>query len=341
MHITMVKKQMADGQPCKKCAQAEEMIKDRELWDKIHEVVWAIENDPDSDGMKLGAARGIELAPFFIVDDDGTETVYTSIAKFLKQTFPDAKRPSKAKPAAAAGPVDVLAAQEELQGKEPPAIVDWALSRYGADCGIAFSGAEDVALIDMASKTGHPFSVFCLDTGRLHPETLRFINRVRDHYAIDIYVMAPDRAKLEAFVLEKGLFSFYEDGHKGCCGVRKVEPLRRALSFLGAWMTGQRQDQSPATRNDLDVIEKDSIFKGKGDELIKFNPLSNWSSDRVWAYIRDERVPYNELHDQGYISIGCEPCTRASRPGEHERAARWWWEEDTQRECGLHAGPNP
>jgi phosphoadenosine phosphosulfate reductase len=334
MHITMVKKELADGQPCKKCLQAEEMLRVREVWDRIDEVVIADEADPQSDGMKLGAKYEIDIAPFFIVEDGGEETVFTSIAKFLKQTFPDAKRPSRK----GTGTVDTQAALDELQGQTPQEIVNWALSRYGNGCGLAFSGAEDVALIDMAVKSGHAFTAFCLDTGRLHPETYDFIERVRDHYAIDISLMSPQTTAVESLVREKGLFSFYRDGHGECCAVRKVEPLRRALSKLDAWITGQRLDQSPATRSDLNVIETDMTFSGRGAELIKFNPLAAWSSSQVWAYIREERVPYNALHDQGFISIGCQPCTRASRPGEHERAARWWWEDETQRECGLHTG---
>lgn len=334
MHITMVKKKLADGQPCKKCMQAEAMLRVRDVWDKIDDVVIADEADPQSDGMKLGAKYGVDVAPFFIVEESDEERVFTSIAKFLKQTFPDAKRPSRK----ATGTVDTQAALDELQGKTPQEVVNWALSRYGSGCGFAFSGAEDVALIDMAAKSSHAFTVFCLDTGRLHPETYHFIERVRDHYGIEISLMSPQATAVEALVREKGLFSFYRDGHSECCAVRKVEPLRRALSKLDAWVTGQRLDQSPETRSDLNVIEKDMAFSGRGAELIKFNPLAAWSSAQVWAYIREERVPYNELHDQGFISIGCQPCTRASRPGEHERAARWWWEDETQRECGLHTG---
>ncbi|HTV22195.1 MAG TPA: phosphoadenylyl-sulfate reductase, partial [Polyangiaceae bacterium] len=146
----------------------------------------------------------------------------------------------------------------------------------------------------------------------------------------------------ESLVRKKGLFSFRQDGHGECCGIRKVQPLRRALGQFGAWATGQRRDQSPATRGEVAVIEVDASFKGKdGASLVKLNPLTFWTSAQVWEYIRSERVPYNELHDHGFISIGCQPCTRPIRPGEHERAARWWWEEATQRECGLHVKKTP
>jgi phosphoadenosine phosphosulfate reductase len=150
--------------------------------------------------------------------------------------------------------------------------------------------------------------------------------------------MFPQPEAVEALVREKGLFSFYVDGHKECCGIRKVEPLMRALAPLRAWVTGQRKDQSPGTRADVPVVQLDRTFGTADRPLVKFNPLSFWTSKQVWGYIREHKVPYNELHDRGFISIGCEPCTRAVNPGEHERAGRWWWEEETRKECGLHAG---
>jgi phosphoadenosine phosphosulfate reductase len=188
----------------------------------------------------------------------------------------------------------------------------------------------------MARESGLPFSVFCLDTGRLHPETYRFIEEVRKRYKVDVAMMSPDAPSLQTFVRQKGLFSFYEDGHEECCGIRKVEPLKRALSGLSAWATGQRRDQSPATRSAIAVVERDRSFSGVSGPLVKLNPLAAWSSAQVWQYIREERVPYNSLHTKGFISIGCEPCTRPPLPGEHERAGRWWWEDSTKRECGLH-----
>jgi phosphoadenosine phosphosulfate reductase len=220
----------------------------------------------------------------------------------------------------------------------PETVVRWALGRYGQDVAIAFSGAEDVVLIDMAAKTGLPFSSFCLDTGRLHAETYQFIERVRTHYGVEIRMMSPAAKKLEPFVRHKGLFSFYDDGHAECCGIRKVEPLKRALIDYSGWITGVRRDQSPATRGDIALIEPDPNHEGRGGTLVKFSPLARWSLDQVWHYIREHDVPYNSLCDRGFVSIGCEPCTRPPRPGEHERAGRWWWEEATQRECGLHVG---
>jgi phosphoadenosine phosphosulfate reductase len=213
----------------------------------------------------------------------------------------------------------------------------YGLERWGSSLGIAFSGAEDVVVVHMAHESGLPFSVFCLDTGRLHPETYRFIDAVRKRYDIEIALMAPDAEGLQSFVKRKGLFSFYEDGHEECCGIRKVEPLRRALATLRAWATGQRRDQSPATRAAIAVVEQDRTFRGlEGGPLVKLNPLAAWTSAQVWQYIRDHDVPFNALHERGFVSIGCEPCTRATLPGEHERAGRWWWEDATKRECGLH-----
>ena len=222
--------------------------------------------------------------------------------------------------------------------REPQDILALAIEEYSPDLGISFSGAEDVVLIDMASKTGRPFKVFSLDTGRLHPETYQFIEKVRAHYGIAVEAMFPQAAAVEELVREKGLFSFYTDGHKECCGIRKVEPLMRALVPLRAWVTGQRQDQSPGTRASVPVVQFDRTFGTPERPLVKFNPLSYWTSQQVWAYIREHEVPYNPLHDRGFKSIGCEPCTRATNPGEHERAGRWWWEEETKKECGLHAG---
>ena len=231
--------------------------------------------------------------------------------------------------------VKQLAQQYDTKG--PEEILRVALKRFER-IAISFSGAEDVVLVDMATKIKKGVQVFSLDTGRLHPETYRFLERVRNHYNLALTMLSPDHAAVEALVREKGLFSFYKDGHKECCSIRKVAPLRRKLIALDAWITGQRKDQSPGTRALIPVVEEDPAFSTPDHRLIKFNPLANWSSERVWQYIKENDVPYNELHSKGYISIGCEPCTRAILPGEHERAGRWWWEEETLKECGLHTG---
>ncbi len=225
----------------------------------------------------------------------------------------------------------------EYSNKSPLEILDFALSQEGK-LAISFSGAEDVVLIDMAASLGKSFQVFSLDTGRLHPQTYQFIEKVRQHYGIEIEICFPETEAVQNLVQNKGLFSFYQDGHKECCSIRKVEPLRKKLATLDSWVTGQRKDQSPNTRQTIPVIQVDDHFSGAGQQLIKYNPLANWSSAEVWSYIRLMEVPYNPLHEQGFISIGCEPCTRAVLPNQHEREGRWWWEEATHKECGLHAG---
>ncbi|MGH9357745.1 MAG: phosphoadenylyl-sulfate reductase [Terriglobia bacterium] len=221
---------------------------------------------------------------------------------------------------------------------DPREILATAFEEFSPRIGISFSGAEDVVLVDMAVKLGGRFRVFSLDTGRLHPETYRFLETVRERYGITLEIFFPRPEAVEQLVREKGLYSFLRDGHKECCGVRKVEPLRRALSNLDAWVTGQRRDQSPSTRAKVPVAEIDGVFSSPGGvSLIKFNPLANWTSEQVWDYIREHDVPYNPLHEQGFVSIGCEPCTRPVLPGQHEREGRWWWEEATKKECGLHS----
>lgn len=226
---------------------------------------------------------------------------------------------------------------ERLSDQSPRAILKHALGSYDS-IAVSFSGAEDVVLIELAAKLTDNLKVFTLDTGRLHAETYAFIEKVRKHYNIDIEILFPDAAEVEELVSKKGLFSFYEDGHKECCGIRKVNPLRRKLATVDAWITGQRKDQSPGTRNDVPVVQIDDAFSTPEKQLVKFNPLANWTSKDVWDYIRMTEAPYNELHEKGFVSIGCQPCTRAVLPGQHEREGRWWWEEATHKECGLHAG---
>ena len=336
MRVTMVKKRLLDGEPCKKCNDAEALLKTRGLWNRIDEVVWAIEGDPQSQGMKLAAQYRVELAPFFIVQpDSGEARVFTSTLQFIKEALGGVTAPVSTTPGAPLSADEIAQLALDFDKAPPERTIRWLLERYGREVGIAFSGAEDVALIHMAVETGLPFSVFTLDTGRLHPETYRFIEKVRSRYGVAIEMMSPQAEPLQAFVEKKGLFSFYSDGHGECCGIRKLEPLRRALAKQRAWITGQRRDQSP-TRSDVAVIQHDTHLGLAGAPLVKLNPLAGWSLQKVWSYIRANDVPYNELHDQGFISIGCEPCTRVPRPGEHERAGRWWWEEATKRECGLH-----
>jgi phosphoadenosine phosphosulfate reductase len=224
----------------------------------------------------------------------------------------------------------------ELAGKNPRVVLKAALAHF-QNLAISFSGAEDVVLIDMAVQICPDIRVFSLDTGRLHPETYRFMEAVRKRYEISLEILMPQAHELERMVHKKGLFSFYEDGHSECCGIRKVEPLRHKLSKLDAWITGQRRDQS-LTRSELGEVELDESLASPGQRLIKFNPLANWTSHQVWDYIDAYDVPFNELHRRGYVSIGCEPCTRPILPNQHEREGRWWWEDGGKKECGLHAG---
>ncbi len=228
---------------------------------------------------------------------------------------------------------------KELADAIPKRRLQRALESFGEDLAISFSGAEDVLLIEYAKQTGLPFRVFSLDTGRLHAETYRFFDAVEKHYQIRIEYCFPQAEAVEGLVRQKGMFSFYEDGHKECCGIRKVEPLRRQLSGLRAWVTGQRRDQNPATRQEVPLVEVDGGFTGReGAALVKYNPLADRSSQDVWDAIRAFEVPHNALHARGMISIGCEPCTRAITPGMHEREGRWWWERGDAKECGLHLG---
>jgi len=235
-------------------------------------------------------------------------------------------------------PSSIAALAVEYANRDPRQILELALRECGPAVGISFSGAEDVVLIDMAKRIGGEFNVFSLDTGRLHPETYQFLERVRNRYEIALETFCPQPEAVQKLVREKGLFSFYGDGHKECCGIRKVEPLTRALKPLRAWVTGQRRDQNPDTRADVPVVQLDPIFGSPTRPLLKFNPFANWTSQQVWTFIRDHDVPYNALHQRGFVSIGCEPCTRPVHPGQHEREGRWWWEEGMMKECGLHTG---
>lgn len=192
--------------------------------------------------------------------------------------------------------------------------------------------AEDMVLTDLILRAQLPIRIFTLETGRLHTETLGMIDRVREVYAYDIALYKPEPAVVNAYVAANGLNAFYDsvEMRKECCRIRKVEPLNRALAGNAAWITGQRRAQS-TTRAELAVQEDDPAHG-----MQKFNPLADWSEDDVWNYLRSNGVPYNPLHDEGYPSIGCEPCTRAVQPGEDIRAGRWWWEQPESKECGLH-----
>ena len=193
-------------------------------------------------------------------------------------------------------------------------------------------GAEDQVITHMLATQGFREGIFTLDTGRLFPETYELIEKTCVRYGIRIEVFFPDTGKVEQMVREKGINLFYQsiENRKLCCHVRKTEPLRRALSGKEIWITGLRREQSP-TRQDLALAQWDAA-----NQIIKVNPLLEWSEEQVWKYIHQHKIPYNTLHDKGFPSIGCQPCTRAILPGEDVRAGRWWWENPDTRECGLH-----
>jgi phosphoadenosine phosphosulfate reductase len=193
-------------------------------------------------------------------------------------------------------------------------------------------GAEDMVLIHMLVNINPDFRIFTLDTGRLFPETLELLHEIRTQYKANLEVFFPDYRNVEKMVKEKGVNLFYEslENRKLCCHVRKIEPLKRALCGMEAWITGIRKDQT-LNRFDTTLIEWD-----ENQGLIKINPLYRWTEKMVWQYIRENQVLYNKLHDSGFPSIGCQPCTRAVAPGEDSRAGRWWWEGQGPKECGLH-----
>lgn len=220
---------------------------------------------------------------------------------------------------------------EKMQAEE---ILKWALDKFHPKIALASSfSAEDVVLIDIVCKLHPKPRIFTIDTGRLHQETYDLIDRVRDRYGVEVEVYFPQADRVEAITRKYGVNLFYRsvDLRVLCCEIRKKEPLRRALSGLDAWITGLRREQAPSRRT-IGKVEVDEVNGG----IVKLNPLADWTSDRVWSYIRENNVPYNRLYDYGYASIGCAPCTRPVKPGEDPRAGRWWWEKDTPKECGLH-----
>lgn len=230
---------------------------------------------------------------------------------------------------------EVAELAKSLESATPEEVLRHAIEGWGERLVVASSfGAEDVVLIDMVARIQPKTRIFTIDTGRLHQETYDVAERLRNRYGIDFEVYFPQHEAVENMLRTKGHNSFYAsiDNRKECCNIRKMEPLRRALSSADAWVTGIRRGQS-VTRLEAPSAELDMLNGG----IVKFNPLARWSEDDVWAYIREHDVPYNVLHDAGFPSIGCAPCTRAIRPNEDLRAGRWWWEAPDSRECGLHA----
>ena len=218
-------------------------------------------------------------------------------------------------------------------GYSPEQLLRYFIEKFPDRLVLASSmAAEDQVLTDMIVKINPATSIFTLDTGRLPQETYDTIVATQEHYGIKIRVLFPDYSQVEKMVEKHGSNLFFESVHnrKLCCHIRKIEPLKRGLQDKDVWVCGLRKEQS-VTRSDLEPIQWDEQFG-----LIKLSPLLNWSTDQIWDYIRKNDVPYNALHDKGYPSIGCSPCTRAVKKGEDIRAGRWWWEQPEHKECGLH-----
>jgi phosphoadenosine phosphosulfate reductase len=230
---------------------------------------------------------------------------------------------------------EVAEAAVRLHNASPPDVVKWAMNRYGRGMVIASSfSIEDCVLIHMAMQAAPAdVRVFALDTGRLPDETYLTAERIRMKYGVQIEWFFPDGGAVEKLISAKGLYSFRDslDERHECCGIRKVEPLSRALAGRDGWITGLRNEQS-VTRTETPEIEIDRAHGG----IVKVSPLVRWTMGDVRAYAQEHRVPIHPMHDKGYPSIGCAPCTRAIKPGEHPRAGRWWWEDPDNKECGLH-----
>jgi phosphoadenosine phosphosulfate reductase len=223
----------------------------------------------------------------------------------------------------------------DLEKFSPEEVLQWALDKFSPKLALACSfQAEGSVLIDMMHRlVGNDFRIFTLDTGRLNQETYDCMDAIRARYGVSVEVYFPDAIRVQDMVRAHGLNLFYHsiELRKLCCHVRKVEPLNRALKDLNAWVTGLRREQA-VTRADVRKVELDKDH----DSIVKINPLAEWSYEQVWNYIRENDIPFNRLHAQGYPSIGCAPCTRAVTPGENLRAGRWWWENPETKECGLH-----
>jgi phosphoadenosine phosphosulfate reductase len=222
---------------------------------------------------------------------------------------------------------------QQFEGKSPEEVLQYFLTEYKGKIALSSSlSIEDQLLTDLIVKIDASTRIFTLDTGRLFPETYSLIDKTNMKYNIQLEVLFPKHEDVQQMVKEEGINLFYAgiDSRKRCCNVRKMEPLRRAFQGLDVWICGLRREQS-VTRKDMQVVEWD-----EANQLIKLNPLINFTEAQVWDYIKAHKVPYNKLHDQGFPSIGCQPCTRAVQPGEDIRAGRWWWEDPEHKECGLH-----
>ncbi|MEK9727695.1 MAG: phosphoadenylyl-sulfate reductase [Candidatus Margulisiibacteriota bacterium] len=229
--------------------------------------------------------------------------------------------------------VNIDQLNEQFHSASAEAVMAFAVERFGNELTLASSlGLEDQVLTHMYSTLTDQMDIFVLDTGRLHQETYDVIEKNRTLYAFNYRVFFPKQTSVEAMVMAHGPNHFYEsvDYRKECCYIRKVEPLQRALKGYSAWITGIRRAQS-IDRTTTSFFEWDQV-----NQIVKVNPLIKWSKDDTWDYINRNEIPYNVLHDKGFPSIGCAPCTRAIEPGEDDRSGRWWWEESVKKECGLH-----
>lgn len=228
---------------------------------------------------------------------------------------------------------------DEFETKNAQDILSWSMETFYPKISFASSfGAEDVVVIDLMVKINkNNTRIFTLDTGRLNPETYDVMDKIQKKYDIIIETLFPNYLDVEKMVYEKGINLMYQSiaDRKLCCEIRKVHPLRRFLATLDAWITGIRRDQT-FTRTNIKKIEIDASNNG----IFKINPLADWTNEMVWEYIKKNDIPYNKLHDLGYPSIGCAPCTRAILAGEDLRSGRWWWETDKHKECGLHWSKN-
>ena len=223
---------------------------------------------------------------------------------------------------------------QQLSGASAPTALQWVERKFGATAVLASSfGLEDVVLIHLALTHAPSLKVFTLDTGRLPPETYELMDKFRQKYGLELETWFPQTKAVEGLTRAKGHFSFQlsVENRKECCGVRKVEPLGRALTGRAAWVTGLRREQS-ATRAAVAIAERDAAHGG----IVKVNPLAEWTQAQLWEYTKAHQVPVNKLHALGFPSIGCAPCTRAVKPGEDLRAGRWWWESADHKECGIH-----
>ncbi|HEU4902496.1 MAG TPA: phosphoadenylyl-sulfate reductase, partial [Flavisolibacter sp.] len=217
-----------------------------------------------------------------------------------------------------------LSLQDSVEKRSIPEVLKQLAEAFPGKLTFSTSfSMEDQVITDQVSQSGVPVTIFTLDTGRLFPETYSTWSRTLERYKLGIDAYYPNAEKLQEFVRSYGPNSFYEsvENRKQCCHIRKVEPLKRALAGKSVWITGLRAEHSPG-RNELNILEWD-----EGNQIIKYNPLLHWNTDDVWKYINQYNVPYNSLHDKGFVSIGCAPCTRAIRAGEDFRAGRWWWED--------------